>query len=150
MRSPSDEGIRCEILSWAGVIRDARRLAWAVKDSGYAPDIAIAIGRGGYVPARILCDYLILDELTAVKVEHWRKAGEKRERAVAEVLLFNGFHFDIIEQKEESWYLRAEAYGEEINPEIHELLADVKGVSLHDFVVEKTANGWRASVILDV
>ena len=55
---------------------------WAVKDSGYAPDIVIAIGRGGYVPARILCDYLILDELTAVKVEHWRKAGEKRERAV--------------------------------------------------------------------
>lgn len=68
----------------------------------------------------------------------------------AEVLLFNGFHFDIIEQKEESWYLRAEAYGEEINPEIHELLADVKGVSLHDFVVEKAANAWRASVILDV
>jgi hypoxanthine phosphoribosyltransferase len=80
--SPSGERIRCEILSWAGVVRDAKRLAWAIKDSGYIPDIVIAIGRGGYVPARILCDYLVLNELTAVKVEHWRRAAAKRERAV--------------------------------------------------------------------
>jgi SHS2 domain-containing protein len=68
----------------------------------------------------------------------------------AELLLFNTFHFEVIEQKEKAWYLCAEAYGEEIDPQNHELLADVKGVSLHDFVVEKAANGWQASVILDV
>ena len=68
----------------------------------------------------------------------------------AEILLFNAFHFDVIEQKGDFWYLGAEAYGEEIDPQSHELLADVKAVSLHDFVVEKAPEGWRASVILDV
>jgi len=80
--SPSDERIRCEILSWAEVVRDAKKLAWAIRDSGYVPAIVIAIGRGGYVPARILCDYLVLDGLTAVKVEHWKKAAAKRGKAV--------------------------------------------------------------------
>ena len=68
----------------------------------------------------------------------------------AELLLFNGFHFDIIGQKKDTWHLRAEAYGEEIDPQSHDLLADVKAVSLHNFVVEETPEGWRASVILDV
>jgi SHS2 domain-containing protein len=68
----------------------------------------------------------------------------------AELLLFNTFHFDIIEQKEGHWYLGAEAYGEKIDPQSHELLADVKAVSLHNFAVEAAPEGWRASVILDV
>ena len=68
----------------------------------------------------------------------------------AELLLFNAFHFDVIEQKGDSWYLCAEAYGEEIDQQSHELLADVKAVSLHNFVMEKAPEGWRASIILDV
>ncbi|HKN19178.1 MAG TPA: phosphoribosyltransferase [Dissulfurispiraceae bacterium] len=75
-------GFKCEILSWSTVQRDAKRLSWTIKDSGYIPDIIIAIGRGGYVPARILCDYLSMNELTAIKVEHWGMAALKREKAV--------------------------------------------------------------------
>jgi len=54
----SDEQIKCEILSWNRVARDAKRLASLVKESGYKIDIAVAIARGGLVPARILSDYL--------------------------------------------------------------------------------------------
>jgi SHS2 domain-containing protein len=68
----------------------------------------------------------------------------------AELLLFNVFHFDIIEQKGDSWYLSADACGEEIDLQSHELLADVKAVTLYKFAVEKTLEGWHASVILDV
>ena len=82
MTLPSPGGFRCEILSWSTVQRDAKRLSWNIKDSGYVPDIIIAIGRGGYVPARILCDYLSMNELTAIKVEHWRTAALKREKAI--------------------------------------------------------------------
>jgi SHS2 domain-containing protein len=52
--------------------------------------------------------------------------------------------------KKETPGISAEAYGEEIDPQRHGLLADVKAVSLHNFVVEKAPEGWRATVILDV
>jgi SHS2 domain-containing protein len=46
--------------------------------------------------------------------------------------------------------LRAQAAGEKINPDTHELGADVKGVTLHRLQVVQTTNGWEATVILDV
>jgi hypoxanthine phosphoribosyltransferase len=82
VKPPSGGKFRCEILSWAGVVRDAKKLAWTIKDSGYVPQIVIAIGRGGYVPARILCDYLLIRDLVAFKAEHWGTAAMQREKAV--------------------------------------------------------------------
>jgi SHS2 domain-containing protein len=67
----------------------------------------------------------------------------------AERLLFNKFDLDI-EQKENTWNLGVKAYGEEIDQEKHELLADAKAVALHNFKVEETTEGWRAVVIVDV
>ena len=46
--------------------------------------------------------------------------------------------------------LQARAAGETINPNTHELGADVKGVTLHRLQVVQTATGWKATVILDV
>ena len=45
--------------------------------------------------------------------------------------------------------LSAEAYGERLDMDRHELLADVKAVTLHRFKVEPDDRGWRATVILD-
>jgi SHS2 domain-containing protein len=67
----------------------------------------------------------------------------------SELLLFNSFDLDI-SQKGGKWRLRAKAYGEEIDPGIHELIVDVKAVSLHDYRVEETPAGWQAEVMLDV
>lgn len=74
-------GFRCQILSWATVLNTVKRLAKIIKDTQFRPDIVIAIGRGGYVPARILCDYLLLKDLTSIKVEHWGIAATETERA---------------------------------------------------------------------
>ena len=82
MPLPSKERFRCEILSWSRVIRDTKKLSKNIKDAGYKPDIIIAIGRGGYVPARILCDYLLIRDLTSIKVEHWGIAATETEKAV--------------------------------------------------------------------
>ena len=46
--------------------------------------------------------------------------------------------------------LNADALGEKIDPRKHELLADVKAVTLHRFEVKKTEDGWRTNVILDI
>jgi len=81
MSLPAEEKFRCNIQSWGGIVRDSRRLSWMIRDSGYAPEIIVAIGRGGYVPARILCDYLLIHDLASIKVEHWGTCVV-REKAV--------------------------------------------------------------------
>jgi len=55
-----------------------------------------------------------------------------------------------IESDGEGLALNAEAYGEQLNPEKHELIVDVKAVTMHQFEVRKTPEGWWARVILDI
>ncbi|UCC61866.1 MAG: archease [Anaerolineae bacterium] len=55
-----------------------------------------------------------------------------------------------IQRQNDHFKLSAEAYGEELNPCKHELIVDVKAVTLHRFQVEQTESGWRAMVILDI
>ncbi|MBN1547865.1 MAG: phosphoribosyltransferase [Syntrophaceae bacterium] len=81
MPLPANEKFRCDLISWGSIVRDSRKLAWMIRDSGYSPDIIVATGRGGYVPARILCDYLLIRDLTSIKVEHWGTCA-MREKAI--------------------------------------------------------------------
>jgi SHS2 domain-containing protein len=46
--------------------------------------------------------------------------------------------------------LTAKAEGEAMIQGHHPLLTDVKAVTLHRFAVEKTAAGWKATVVLDI
>jgi SHS2 domain-containing protein len=55
-----------------------------------------------------------------------------------------------IEEKSGEFWLSAEAYGEELDPGKHDLIVDVKAVTLHRFKVGRMAGGWEALVILDV
>ena len=74
--------MQCELITWAEVERLCKRLAGMIRDSGYKPDIVITIGRGGYVPARLLCDYLHLMNLTSIKIEHYYAGVNKQKQAV--------------------------------------------------------------------
>ncbi|MBI5576665.1 MAG: archease [Deltaproteobacteria bacterium] len=67
----------------------------------------------------------------------------------AEQLLLR-LHSLRIEDMGGSYRLLAEARGEKIDRDRHPLNVDVKAVTLHRFAVERTATGWRASVILDI
>ena len=55
-----------------------------------------------------------------------------------------------IRKLENRYVLKAEARGEELNSDRHDLVVDVKAVTLHRFRVEPTARGWEAAVILDI
>jgi len=46
--------------------------------------------------------------------------------------------------------LEAVARGEELDPARHDLVVDVKAVTLHRYRVNKTPGGWEAAVILDI
>jgi SHS2 domain-containing protein len=55
-----------------------------------------------------------------------------------------------IEQQPGQFVLHAEAYGEELNSAKHDLIVDVKAVTMHRFMVAATSGGWEALVILDL
>ena len=71
----------CQLISWDEAYRLSRELARAIKSSRFEPDLVVAIGRGGYVPARIVCDFLLHSLLTSIKIEHWDIAACKRPQA---------------------------------------------------------------------
>lgn len=63
----------------------------------------------------------------------------------AEQLLLTKFNIKIIDNN-----LTAEAHGEKLNMKKHELIVDVKAVTMHEFYVKKEKNKWKARVILDI
>lgn len=72
--------MRCELVSWVQFCALARQLSQLIQTSGYEPDMIVAIGRGGYMPARLLSDSLDIYNLTGFKIEHYR-AGKKEPQA---------------------------------------------------------------------
>jgi hypothetical protein len=73
---------RCEVISWSSFYDLARRLARKIRDSGYQPEVIVAIGRGGYVPGRILSDLLGQMDLTSFKIEHYHHARKQHAARV--------------------------------------------------------------------
>ncbi|MGB9940628.1 phosphoribosyltransferase [Methanosarcina sp.] len=72
---------RCELISFNEVLRLSKLLARKIKASGYMPDLIVAIGRGGYVPGRLVSDFLLFNDLTSMKIEHYARAADMQEEA---------------------------------------------------------------------
>jgi hypoxanthine phosphoribosyltransferase len=49
--------------------------------SGYKTDIIVAIARGGFIPARFLCDFLHVLDMTSIKVQHYAPGAVKERTA---------------------------------------------------------------------
>ncbi|OYT33252.1 xanthine phosphoribosyltransferase [Archaeoglobales archaeon ex4484_92] len=62
---------KCLQYSWDDITQLCKILAQKIKVSGFKADTIVAIARGGWVPARILCDHLDIKDLFSVKTEHW-------------------------------------------------------------------------------
>lgn len=69
--------VRCEYISWGGFFRLSRILSRKIAGSGYEPDLIVAIGRGGYMPARIISDFLHIMNLASFKIEHYHGTRKK-------------------------------------------------------------------------
>lgn len=65
------EGFRCELVSWSAVEAWVASLVDKMRRDGFTPEIVIAMVRGGMVPARLICDHLVIKNLYTVKTEHW-------------------------------------------------------------------------------
>jgi len=71
-----------ELVSWETVYKLSRALSKQVLESGYKPDIIIGLARGGWVPARNLCDFMGIKDLISLKTEHWGITANPDGKAV--------------------------------------------------------------------
>ncbi len=71
-----------KLVDWSEIVDWAWELARKIKKSGYKPDVVVALARGGYVPARLLCDFLDIENLLSIQSQHWTEAAKKEERAI--------------------------------------------------------------------
>ncbi|MEB3788735.1 MAG: phosphoribosyltransferase [Desulfurococcales archaeon] len=71
-----------KIVSWDEIVEWTKGLSQEIKDSGWRPDVVVAVARGGYVPARLLCDFLDITDLLSVQSQHWTEAARAAEKAI--------------------------------------------------------------------
>lgn len=65
------ESFRCKLVAWDEISKWTAGVAQKVRNCGCRPSVIIGLTRGGWVPARLLCDHLKVKKLYAVKTEHW-------------------------------------------------------------------------------
>lgn len=73
--------MKVKVVTWFDVVGWCKELSRKIRSSGFKPDIIVAIARGGFAPARLLCDYLDVVDLLSIKVEHWIETGKHKEEA---------------------------------------------------------------------
>lgn len=66
--------------SWEDVERLSEKLAQKIIESEFQPDLIVAISRGGFDPARILCDRLGIRRLASVQVEFYSGVQNTAEK----------------------------------------------------------------------
>jgi uncharacterized protein len=76
------ENLRFLHLSWDDVQGLVEVVAGKIEASDFHPDIIIAISRGGFDPARILCDQLSIRRLASVQVEAYDGMVKRPEPVV--------------------------------------------------------------------
>ncbi|GGL32075.1 phosphoribosyltransferase [Halarchaeum grantii] len=77
------DDFKCTITNWEYIYGLCRDVATQVKRSEFEPDVIVALARGGWFAGRCLCDFLGLNDLTSLKMEHY--VGTAQQSGEAEV-----------------------------------------------------------------
>lgn len=68
---PLPERFKCVITNWDYIYGLCRNISKDIKKTGYKPDVIVALARGGWFAGRVLCDFLNLNDLVSLKIEHY-------------------------------------------------------------------------------
>ncbi len=71
-----------KLVSWEEIVEWSRGLADRIEESGWRPDVVVAVARGGFVPARLICDFLDITDLLSVQSQHWVEAARAAQKAI--------------------------------------------------------------------
>lgn len=88
-------GVKVRFITWPEAIEMSERLAKRIMDSGFKPDVILAVSRGGLVPARIISDVLDVDNIVASAVKYWALAERRSERPI----LYHGVEPGVVSGK---------------------------------------------------
>ena len=75
------ENFECWLPDWNYLHKTCKKVSKKMKKDNFKPDIVIALSRGGFVPARNICDMLIIKDLVSIKVDHWGITANKDGKA---------------------------------------------------------------------
>jgi len=67
----------CTVTNWEYIYGLCRDVSDQVKAVDFEPDVVVALARGGWFAGRCICDFLGLDDLTSLKMEHYVGTAEK-------------------------------------------------------------------------
>ncbi len=70
------------VLDWNKFMEMTLNLAEQIEASGYRPDVVVAVLRGGYFIAKLVCDFLGLETIATLEIKFYRGVGEKAERPI--------------------------------------------------------------------
>ncbi|MBX0293391.1 phosphoribosyltransferase [Haloarcula nitratireducens] len=84
------EEFPCTITNWEYIYGLCRDVADDVKAADFEPDVVVALARGGWFAGRCLCDFLGLDDLASLKVEHYVGTAQKGDEAEVRYPLADG------------------------------------------------------------
>jgi uncharacterized protein len=76
------ESFRCKLVTWDEIAQWTETVARKITESGFHPTVVIGLTRGGWVPARLICDHLKVKKLYAVKTEHWGVTANQDGKAL--------------------------------------------------------------------
>ncbi len=79
--------IPAKLVAWEEIAEWCAELGRMVADSGFRPDAIIGMARGGWVPARLVCDELLSKNLISLKTQHWGVTASRdgKARLVGEI-----------------------------------------------------------------
>jgi len=75
------EEFDCTVTDWEYIYGRCRAVSEQVRAADFDPDVVVALARGGWFAGRCVCDFLGLDDLTSLKMEHYVGAAETSEEA---------------------------------------------------------------------
>lgn len=70
------------IPSWEEIYNLCLDLSDMIREQKYEPEIIVGIARGGWIPARILSDFLGNSYTANIKIDFYRGVGETKERPI--------------------------------------------------------------------
>lgn len=78
-------------LGWDDIEAQCKELARKLKQKKLEFDVIVGLARGGWIPARLLSDYLSIDELHTVRVKYYEGVGKTMKKP----LILHPTQFDI-------------------------------------------------------
>ncbi|MCL7751382.1 phosphoribosyltransferase [Guyparkeria hydrothermalis] len=138
------ESLPVRAISLDEVVAGADRLARMLRESGYQPDTVIAVARGGFMPARFVCDFLGVSRLMSVKVQHYAAGAHAGAEALVTVPLggpIEGERVLVVDDVNDS--------GETLRA-LHDYLADLDPATVRTAVLhEKAVTACRADFVAE-